>query len=72
VLDNNHPLVSDINTRFNVPHSRFNEQFQTDLEQAGLKVLVASEEAGAHLFVSPDGFRFVFSKVTPSMMPLVY
>ena len=65
VLDNNHPLVADINTRFNVPHSRFNEQFQTDLEQAGLKVLVASEEAGAHLFVSPDGFRFVFFQGHP-------
>ncbi len=60
-----HPLVAEINTRFDVPHSRFNEIFQSDMEQHGLKVLVASKEAGVHLAVSPDGFRTVFFQGHP-------
>lgn len=65
VLDRKHPLVSEINTRFDVPHSRFNEIFREDIEQKGLKVLVASKEAGVHLAVSPDGFRIVFFQGHP-------
>ncbi len=65
VLDRNHPLVAETNSRFDVPHSRFNEVFQSDMEQHGLKVLVASEEAGVHLAVSPDGFRIVFFQGHP-------
>lgn len=60
-----HPLVAEINTRFDVPHSRFNEIFQSDMESHGLKVLVASKEAGVHLAVSPDGFRTVFFQGHP-------
>jgi homoserine O-succinyltransferase len=60
-----HPLVAEINTRFDVPHSRFNEVFQVDMEQHGLKVLAASAEAGVHLAVSPDGFRIVFFQGHP-------
>jgi homoserine O-succinyltransferase/O-acetyltransferase len=60
-----HPLVAEINTRFDVPHSRFNEIFQSDMERYGLKVLVASKEAGVHLAVSPDGFRTVFFQGHP-------
>nr|WP_305910111.1 homoserine O-succinyltransferase [Methylomarinum sp. Ch1-1]MDP4523064.1 homoserine O-succinyltransferase [Methylomarinum sp. Ch1-1] len=65
VLDRKHPLVAEINTRFDVPHSRFNEIFQNDMEQHGLKVLVVSLEAGVHLAVSPDGFRIVFFQGHP-------
>jgi homoserine O-succinyltransferase/O-acetyltransferase len=60
-----HPLVAEINTRFDVPHSRFNEIFQSDMEKHGLKVLVASKDAGVHLAVSPDGFRTVFFQGHP-------
>ncbi len=60
-----HPLVAEINTRFDVPHSRFNEVFQVDMERHGLKVLAASAEAGVHLAVSPDGFRIVFFQGHP-------
>ncbi len=60
-----HPLVAEINTRFDVPHSRFNEIFQADMEKHGLKVLVASQEAGVHLAVSPDGFRTVYFQGHP-------
>lgn len=65
VVDRYHPLITEINTRFDVPHSRFNEVFQADMEKHGLKVLVASEEAGVHLAVSPDGFRIVFFQGHP-------
>jgi homoserine O-succinyltransferase len=65
LIDRTHPLVAEINTRFDVPHSRFNEIFQSDMEQHGLKVLVASKEAGVHLAVSPDGFRIVFFQGHP-------
>ena len=60
-----HPLVAEINTRFDVPHSRFNEIFQKDMEAKGLKVLAVSPDAGVHLAVSPDGFRIVFFQGHP-------
>ena len=65
VVARHHPLVADINTRFDVPHSRFNEVFKEDLESAGLKVLVESEDAGVHLAVSPDLFRIIFFQGHP-------
>ena len=65
VVEPRHPLVSDINTRFDVPHSRYNEIFREDMENAGLKVLVESEEAGVHLAVSHDLFRVVFFQGHP-------
>ncbi|WP_427501279.1 homoserine O-succinyltransferase MetA [Methylomonas sp. MED-D] len=65
VVDRRHPLVAEINTRFDVPHSRYNEVFQADMAKHGLKVLVASDQAGVHLAVSPDGFRIVFFQGHP-------
>jgi len=65
VVEPRHPLVADINTRFDVPHSRFNEIFHEDMEAAGLKVLVESEEAGVHLAVSQDLFRVIFFQGHP-------
>ncbi len=65
VIDRSHPLVAEINTRFDVPHSRFNEIFQRDMEKHGIRVLVASKEAGVHLAVSADGFRIVFFQGHP-------
>jgi len=65
VTSRTHPLVAEINTRFDVPHSRFNEIFQSDMEQHGIKALAVSKEAGVHLAVSPDGFRIVFFQGHP-------
>lgn len=65
VVERHHPLVSDINTRFDVPHSRYNEVFRKEMEAAGLKVLVESEEAGVHLAVSRDLFRVVYFQGHP-------
>lgn len=65
VLERTHPLVAEINTRFDVPHSRFNEIYQQDMEQKGMTVLAASQQAGAHLAVSSDGIRAVFFQGHP-------
>ncbi len=59
VLDRHHPLVRNMNTVFDVPHSRFNRISPEQFDQAGMKTLISSDEAGTHLAVSPDGFRLV-------------
>jgi homoserine O-succinyltransferase len=65
VVDRTHPLVVGVNTRFDVPHSRFNQVDRTQFEAAGLHVLVESEAAGVHLAVSEDRFRLVFFQGHP-------
>lgn len=65
VVEPLHPLVATINTRFDVPHSRFNEIFREDMERVGLRVLVESGEAGVHLAVSEDLMRVVFFQGHP-------
>lgn len=65
VVDRRHPLVTGVNTRFDVPHSRFNDVSRQQFEEAGLHVLVESAEAGVHLGVSEDGFRLVFFQGHP-------
>jgi homoserine O-succinyltransferase len=60
-----HPLLRDVNTMFDIPHSRWNTLDIEDLEEAGLKVLVVSKEDDVHLATSPDGFRFIFSQGHP-------
>lgn len=65
VVDRKHPLTVGVNTRFDVPHSRFNGITRERFEDAGLHVLVESEQAGSHLAVSEDGFRLVFFQGHP-------
>lgn len=65
VLDPRHPLVADVNTRFDVPHSRWNDISRAQFEAAGLHVLVESETVGVHLAVSRDGIRMVFFQGHP-------
>ena len=65
VVDRKHPLVSDVNTRFDVPHSRFNQIDHEQFESAGLHILVESEVADVHLAVSEDRFRLVFFQGHP-------
>jgi len=64
VVDRRHPLVADVNTRFDVPHSRFNEISRAQFEAANLHILVESE-IGVHLAVSQDLFRLVFFQGHP-------
>lgn len=65
VVDRRHPLVADVNTRFDVPHSRYFDISRRQFETAGLHILVESEVAGVHLAVSSDGFRLVFNQGHP-------
>jgi len=65
VIDSGHPLVADINTRFDVPHSRWNAIFPEQFEAAGLKLLVTGDDGCAHLATSPDGFRTIFFQGHP-------
>ncbi|HLF29860.1 MAG TPA: homoserine O-succinyltransferase [Xanthomonadales bacterium] len=60
-----HPLLRDINTRFDAPHSRYNEISRAQLEAAGLAVLAESVEGGVHMAVSPDLFRVVYFQGHP-------
>ena len=60
-----HPLLAGINTRFDVPHSRFNDISRAQLEDAGLHVLVESAEGGVHMAVSQDHFRAIFFQGHP-------
>ena len=65
VVDKRHPLVNDVNTRFDVPHSRWNAVTRQQFDAAGLRVLAESDEAGVHLATSADGIRFVFFQGHP-------
>ena len=60
-----HPLLRDINTRFDVPHSRYNEISRQQLEDAGLTILVESRAGGVHMAVSPDQFRTIYFQGHP-------
>ncbi len=60
-----HPLLLDVNTRFDVPHSRYNGVSRQQFEAAGLKILVESREAGVHIAVSPDRLRIVYFQGHP-------
>jgi homoserine O-succinyltransferase len=60
-----HPLLRGTNTRFDVPHSRWNEISSAQLQQAGVEVLIESTEGDFHLGVSPDGIRTVFLQGHP-------
>ncbi len=65
VIRTAHPLVNDVNTQFDVPHSRFNDISAAQFREAGLHVLVEGVEAGVHLAVSADGFRVVYFQGHP-------
>ncbi len=65
VVKQNHPLVHDVNTLVQVPHSRFNEVLREQFIEADLHILIEGQEAGVQLAVSPDGFRQVFFQGHP-------
>jgi homoserine O-succinyltransferase len=57
--------LREINTRFDVPHSRYNDISREHLERRKLSVLVESEEGGVHMAVSPDQFRVIYLQGHP-------
>ena len=65
VVDISHPLVDDINSVFDVPHSRWNSVSPEQFLAAGLKVLVTGDDGCVHLATSPDGFRTIFFQGHP-------
>ena len=65
IMQPDHPLLRDINTRFDAPHSRYNDISRGQLETAGLPVLAESPEGGVHMAVSPDGFQVVYFQGHP-------
>ena len=60
-----HPLLREINTRFDVPHSRWNAITREQIENAGLTVLIQSFDGEVHMAVSPDQFRMVYFQGHP-------
>lgn len=60
-----HPLLREINTRFDAPHSRYNDISREQLEAAGLTVLAESAEGGVNMAVSPDQFRVIYFQGHP-------
>jgi homoserine O-succinyltransferase len=60
-----HPLLREVNTRFDAPHSRYNDISREQFEAAGLQVLAASDEGGVHLAASPDEFRVIYFQGHP-------
>jgi homoserine O-succinyltransferase len=60
-----HPLLRDVNTRFDAPHSRYNDISREQFESAGCHVLAESPGIGVHLAVSPDQFRTVYFQGHP-------
>jgi homoserine O-succinyltransferase len=65
ICEPGHPLLRGVNTRFDVPHSRYNDISRQQLEDAGLTVLVESSTGGVHMAVSPDQFRIIFFQGHP-------
>jgi len=65
IVHQEHPLLRDINTRFDVPHSRFNAVHRGPMERAGLTILIASDVAGVHMAVSPDQYSLVYFQGHP-------
>lgn len=61
LTDPAHPLVSNLDTKFDVPHSRFGEVRREDLLNANMRILIESRQpwVGVHSFASPDGFRII-------------
>jgi homoserine O-succinyltransferase len=60
-----HPLLHGTNTRFDVPHSRWNEVTSAQLDDVGVQVLVESIEGDFHLGTSADGIRTVYLQGHP-------
>jgi len=65
VVAPDHPLLLGTNTRFDVPHSRWNEVTSAQLQDVGVRVLVESLEGDFHLGTSADGIRTVYLQGHP-------
>lgn len=65
LVERGHPLLRDTNTRFDVPHSRWNTVTSAMLREVGVHVLIESLDGDFHLGASPDGFRTIYLQGHP-------
>jgi homoserine O-succinyltransferase len=65
LADASHPLLRGTNTRFDVPHSRWNTVTSAMLRDVGAQVLIETLDGDFHLGTSPDGFRTVYLQGHP-------
>ena len=65
VLVEDHPLLTGVTTPVHAPHSHRYDVSRAAMESAGQTVLIAGAEAGVHMAVSGDQFRFVFFQGHP-------
>ena len=63
--DKTHPLIRNINTRFDVPHSRWNAVSSKQFSKNGLRILAETENNYVHLASSEDGIRTIFFQGHP-------
>ncbi len=64
-IDPAHPLLHGTNTRFDVPHSRWNEITSSQLADVGIRVLIESLDGEFHMGTSADGIRMVYLQGHP-------
>ncbi|WP_169812543.1 homoserine O-acetyltransferase/O-succinyltransferase family protein [Nocardia acidivorans] len=62
-------LTAGLTTPVRVPHSRWNVMNSADLRDAGLTVLLDSEEAEWQLAIGSEGLRHVFMQGHPEYLP---
>ncbi len=65
VINKYHPLVSSINDKFDMPHSRNNTVLEKDFLDKKLQILVSSKDSSVSLATSEDGIKKVFCQGHP-------
>ena len=65
ITHSEHPLLHEIDTNFDVPHSRSNGVSLEQLQGAGFKILAQDETNDVHMAVSPDLFRIIYLQGHP-------
>jgi homoserine O-succinyltransferase/O-acetyltransferase len=63
--DPDHPLLRGVNSRYDVPHSRWNAVSAGQVRGAGLRVIAETEDGDFHMGTSPDGVRTIFLQGHP-------
>ena len=65
LLQPGHPLLQDLPAPVPAPHSHWFDVTQNEMESDGLVVMAVSAEAGVHMALSDEDFRYVFFQGHP-------
>jgi homoserine O-succinyltransferase/O-acetyltransferase len=65
----NHFLMSGVSPSFRMPHSRWNEVTERDLERCGYTILSRSENQGVDAFAKQNGSLYIFFQGHPEYEP---